>query len=96
MSASAPASPSTGRRIPGASTWAGSTTATRPHAALVEVDAAAAEADAALLEAIMLEGMREALGADAPVRVDVRVCSSWAGVKNSEVTFACAVPSLDL
>ena len=46
---------------------------------VVEVDAAAAETDAALLEAIMLEGMREALGADAPVKVDVNVCSSWAG-----------------
>ena len=43
------------------------------------LDASAAEADTALLEAIMLEGMREALGADAPVRVDVRVCSLWAG-----------------
>jgi DNA polymerase I-like protein with 3'-5' exonuclease and polymerase domains len=37
---------------------------------IVEVDAAAAETDAALLEAIMLEGMRVALGADAPLRVD--------------------------
>ena len=46
---------------------------------VVEVDAAAAETDAALLEAIMLDGMREALGADAPVRVDVRICSSWGG-----------------
>jgi DNA polymerase I-like protein with 3'-5' exonuclease and polymerase domains len=46
---------------------------------VVEVDAIAAETDAGLLEAIMLEGMREALGADAPVRVDVNVCSSWAG-----------------
>jgi DNA polymerase-1 len=46
---------------------------------VVEVDAAAAETDTALLEAIMLEGMREALGADAPVRVDVNICSSWAG-----------------
>jgi DNA polymerase-1 len=46
---------------------------------VVEVDAAAAEKDAALLEAIMLDGMGEALGADAPVRVDINVCSSWAG-----------------
>ena len=46
---------------------------------LVEVDAAAAETDAAFLEAIMLEGMSEALGAGAPVRVDVNACSSWAG-----------------
>ena len=46
---------------------------------VVEVDAAVAETDAALLEAIMLEGMRAALGADAPVRVDVNVCSSWTG-----------------
>ena len=46
---------------------------------LVEVDAAAAETDAAFLEAIMLEGMSEALGSDAPVRVDVNACSSWAG-----------------
>jgi len=34
---------------------------------------------AALLEAIMLDEMREALGADAPIRADVTVCSSWAG-----------------
>jgi hypothetical protein len=34
---------------------------------------------AALLEAIMLDGMREAPSADTPVRVDVMACSSWAG-----------------
>jgi hypothetical protein len=27
----------------------------------------------------MLDGRREALGADAPDRFDVNICSSWAG-----------------
>jgi len=44
---------------------------------VVEVDTATAEVDAALLDRIMVEGMREAIGEDAPVRVDVGISEIW-------------------
>ena len=44
---------------------------------VVEVDEESAEVDAALLDRIMVEGMQQAIGKDAPVGVDVEIADTW-------------------
>jgi len=44
---------------------------------VLEVDASAAETDSKLLEEIMTQGMRSAIGEDAPVRADVNIVDRW-------------------